>query len=237
MITKRAKTRILATYSIAQNGKTYTLMRNERQLMTPAGTPFSVKQENLAKAIVEEWEAQEDKIIPATMPLTQLLATALDIIGKDKAKTQKALAAYIPTELLCYRADKPETLVKKQRDMWQPYLDWCEKTFSAPFAIGLGLMPIQQSQETIDNLTAKIESYDDMMLSALSSAVDCSGSLVLGLALLEGFRPAEDIFEACELDAKDQVLRWGNDPVIEKRHEHMLFELQSCQRWINLIKA
>lgn len=226
-----------ATYSIACKDGLYSILRNERPLKTPAGKAYSMPQEKLAEAIMAEWEAQGDKIIPASMPLTQLLATSLDIIGKDKEKTQKGLIAYIPTELLCYHAEKPEPLVEKQNNIWKPYLDWCEEAFGAKFKISTDLMPIEQDQKTIDKLTEIINGYDDMMLSGLSCATDCSGSIVLGLALVEQFNTAAEIFEACELDTKDQATRWGDDPETIERHKNMQFELDACEKWIGLLKG
>lgn len=228
--------KIEAHYTISHEDGLYNLLRNDRQLKSPAGNAYSVPQEKLINCIKDEWEAQGDKIVPATMPLTQLLATTLDITRKDKEKTQKGLAAYIPTELLCYYAERPESLVKKQNDIWTPYLKWCMENYGVTFKTGHGLMPIEQDPSTIDKLTDIINSYDDMTLTGLSCTTDCTGSILLGLALIERFKPATDIFEAGELDTTDQVVRWGEDPVTTERHNKMRFELDACEKWIKLVK-
>lgn len=237
MNTNAPQRTIEVNYAIVKEGDLYCLHRNERQLMTPAGNPYSMPQEALAIAIRDEWDAQGDKIIPATMPLTQLMATALDLITKDKEKTQKGLAAYIPTELLCYRSEKPEKLVEKQKTIWKLYLDWCEETYGVQYKFGASVVPIAQEDKTTEKMTTAINAYDVMHLSALSSAVDCTGSLVLGLALIEGFKPAADIFEACELDINDQAERWGKDSVTTERQKNMIFDLEACERWVGLLRG
>jgi len=224
-------------YTIIYKDNLYKIMQNNKQLKTPAGNNYSMKQEKLAKEIAKEWQSQKNKIIPSTMPLTQLMATALDIIKKDRKKIQKNLASYIPTELLCYKAQKPETLVEKQNTIWNEYLKWCENKFNISFKTSTGITPIEQKEKTISKITTAIKEYDDFALSALSCATDCTGSIVLGLALIEQFKPASDIFEACEIDVTDQAIRWGEDPVTKEKHKSMLFELNACEKWVELLKG
>ena len=51
---------------------------------TPAGNPFVVPSRALGEAIISEWRAQGDKINPASMPLNQLAATAIDIVARER---------------------------------------------------------------------------------------------------------------------------------------------------------
>jgi len=49
-----------------------------RSMRTPAKHELVVPSIALADAIAAEWDAQQDDIRPATMPLTRLAATAID---------------------------------------------------------------------------------------------------------------------------------------------------------------
>ncbi len=239
MVNKMAKHRSEAppVYAVERHEHRWLILRNGRVFMSPAGRPYAFPQETLALAVMAEWQAQGEKIIPAQMPLTQLAATALDVVGRDRAKTIGGLSAYVGTELLCYRTEATDSLSHKQQELWQPYLDWCEDRFAVHFVIGCGVMPIAQKPETLTRLVAHIESYDDYILAGLSSATDSAGSLVLGLALAEGFGRAEAVFAACELDVTHQAIRWGEDPVTQNRHATIRRDLEACERWFDLLRA
>lgn len=49
-----------------------------RALRTPAGVLFEAPTAALAQAVAAEWEAQGERIVPASMPLTQLAFAAID---------------------------------------------------------------------------------------------------------------------------------------------------------------
>ena len=233
---KTSKEKTAPVYDVAAQGTVFSVQRNGRSLMTPAGAALALPTQALAEAIADEWRAQGDKIVPATMPMTQLAATALDIVRKDREKIVVGLLNYVGSELLCHRVETPASLCAKQAEIWQPYLDWCEQAFSVCFALGCGVMPITQKPETVAVLRKVIESYDDLHLAGLSSAVDSAGSLILGLALAQGTRAATDIFTACELDAAHQAITWGDDPVTQARHTALRQDLAACEKWFGLLK-
>jgi chaperone required for assembly of F1-ATPase len=233
----KVRTKPVPVYEVTEAEGFFCLLRDGRYLMTPAGRPYRHSNRELIEAILQEWQAQSDTIRPDTMPMTQLFATTCDIIAKDRQKTVDALLAYVPTDLLCHWVETPEKLALKQSEHWQPYLDWCKAAFGVTFHVCHGIMPTDQDDETRYAMAEAIEKLDDFALAGLSSAVDCSGSLVLGLALTFGKACAQDVFHACELDVLDQSERWGSDPVIEARHAAIRKELEACERWFGLIKA
>ena len=223
-------------YEVVCEPPFYAIHRNGRYLMTPAGSAFRAPTEKLAQSIANEWQAQGEKIIPSQMPMTQLMATALDLVSKGREKTITGLLAYIASEHLCHRAEEPEALVAKQEQLWQPFLSWCTQRFDVGFVTGCGVMPIAQSPETTERLRVVLESYDDFKLTGLSSATDTSGSLILGLALAEEFAPADAVFQASELDTDHQAIKWGEDPVTLARQKAIRDDLDACEKWFGLLK-
>ena len=234
-MTVQSKAQMMVFDVVAGDG-TYVLRQNGVPLLTPAGKPYRLPTNALAEAIAAEWRAQTDKVIPSTMPLTQLAATAIDIVPQQREVIVGQLMAHASTELLCHRAASPPALVRQQQEIWQPYLDWCARHFDALLHVGAGIMPIAQSGDAFHALRKAIETYDDFCLAGLSSAVDAAGSLVLGLALTEQHSKADAVFEAAELDAHFQIRKWGGDPVVNARHEKIRRELEACERWFNLLK-
>jgi chaperone required for assembly of F1-ATPase len=229
------KTKIVPVYEVAEHEGAFALHRDGRFLMTPAGKPYIVPTQKLARALVQEWRAQGEKVIPTSMPLTQLAATAFDVVGKDRSKIIRGLVAYVGSDLLCHFAEEPEALTEKQRQLWQPVLDWCAARYGVRFVTGCGVMPLSQQPETAPTLAAVLEVMDDLHLSGLSSATDSSGSLLLGLALAEGFKNADEVFTASVLDTLHQAIRWGSDPVTEARHASILKDLSACEKWFALL--
>ncbi len=52
---------------------------------------------------------------------------------------------------------------------------------------------------------------DVFALTALHNATTLSGSLVLGLARMKGFRSPEEIWTAAHVDEDYQIAEWGED--------------------------
>jgi len=233
------KTRIKETsiYAVKADEKSqsFLVLRNDRPLMTPAGNPYALPSQALAENIAQEWRAQGEKIIPATMPLTQLAATALDRISAQRQDIIAALLAYIGSELLCHRAAHPAALRAEQDAIWQPYLNWICGRYDMAYKVATGIMPIQQDPILTLRMKETLQALDDFYLAALSSATDSAGSLVLGLALLDGQNTAQEILFAADLDSRHQTQFWGEDSVIQTRQNETLKDLQACELWLGLL--
>jgi chaperone required for assembly of F1-ATPase len=233
---KKTETKNVLT-TVVSDGSHHVIHRAGRVLKTPAGKAYRLPTAKLAEAIAAEWRAQGDKIVPATMPLAQLAATAIDIVPQKRSEIIEQVVGYAASELLCHRAATPAALAHQQQEVWQPLLDWCALRFDALLCPGTGIMPINQTAEAVRALHKAIAGYDDFFLAGLSSAVDAAGSLVLGLALIEQNRSADEVFRAAELDAHFQTIAWGTDPVITARHEAIRRDLEACENWFALLRA
>ncbi len=86
-----------------------------RPMRTPAKNELIVPTEVLAATIAAEWDAQQDEIRPATMPLTRLAATAIDRTTNQREQIIVETANYAGTDLVCYRADHPPELIVRQQ--------------------------------------------------------------------------------------------------------------------------
>ncbi len=97
----------------------------------------------LAQAIAAEWQAQQDKVDPAAMPLT---ACQLDHRWRCAfARTGRGRDREIPgTDLLFYRAAGPDGLVASQREHWDPIVEWANEKLGARFVLVEGVMHVAQ---------------------------------------------------------------------------------------------
>ncbi|MDD3371752.1 MAG: ATPase [Alphaproteobacteria bacterium] len=222
---------------ILPDGNGFAVVRGGKPLETPKGLPFIVPARALAEAIGQEFAAQGLKTDVRKMPMTQYALTAIDVSGPQKDDIVSSLARMGGNELLCQRASEPPELVAEEARVWQPYLDWCKERFGAEFCLGSGIVPVDQRPETLSVLRAHIEALDAFALTGLSEACNVSGSLVLGLVLLEGRADADAVFEAAELDQLWQSCKWGSDPITEGRLNAVRQDIAACARWLSLIGA
>ena len=208
-----------------------------KPIKTPAGQTLAVPSAALAEALAAEWEAQGETIVPSSMPLMQMVSTALDRMPQTRGQVQGYLAGFAASDMLCYRADSPVDLVGLQSVSWQPWLDWAALELDAPLAITAGVTPIVQEDSSLAALRRRVETYDDWVLTALQSLAPCLGSLVLSLAVVEGKLAADEAFELSRLEERFQNERWGQDHEAKTRNDGLRREVLAAARLLDLIRA
>lgn len=187
------------------------ILLDGRPVKTPARALLALPNPHLAAAVAAEWMAQGEDIRPQDMPLTGLANAAIDRVAPEQAAFAAGLAQYGETELLCYRADGPPDLVARQAQRWDPLLDWAGDRFGVSFTRVTGIMHKPQPLATVLRLGDAVAQTDPFRLAALSPLVTISGSLVIGLALLEEAVLPEDAFDIAHLDELWQAELWGED--------------------------
>jgi chaperone required for assembly of F1-ATPase len=209
---------------------------DQKPLSTPMRHPVAVPSRALAEAMAEEWRAQGDEVRPNTMPLTQLAATALDRVAERREEVIGELAAYGSTELLCYRAEHPAELARRQAEGWQPLLDWFALRFDAPLAVTSGVVPKPQSPAALAAVRAAIADRNPFELAALALATQASGSIVLGLALAEERIDAAAAWSLSLMDELYQAELWGEDPEAAIRRESIRRDIMAAEQFIRLMR-
>jgi chaperone required for assembly of F1-ATPase len=208
-----------------------------KPLRTPAKNEVIVPNAALADAIAAEWQGQGDTVNPAALPLTRLVSTAIDRVTPRRREIVAEVTKYAGTDLLCYRAAEPAALALRQHEAWQNLLDWAEERYDARLAITHGVSPIPQPQAALAALEQAVARYDAMMLVALHLATSTCGSLILGLAVLEGRLSPEAAFGAAELDESFQIERWGEDPEQTQRRAAVQEDIALAARFAQLLRA
>jgi len=182
-----------------------------RSLRTPAKAAMILPSRAYAEAVAAEWQAQEEKIDPASMPFTRTANSAIDNVARNHAEIADMIAAYGETDLLCYRAESPVELVTRQSKAWDPLLDWAANELAAPLKTGAGLIHVPQSEASLKALTQRVHDLDSFRLAGFHDLVALSGSLIIGFAVMAHFQPAEQLWETSRLDENWQREHWGDD--------------------------
>lgn len=182
-----------------------------RPIRTPAGNVLRVPTEELAEAIVGEWNAQGEEVDPQSMPLAGLANGAIDRVGPDPAAFARTLAAYGESDLICYRSEGPGALVERQERLWEPLLRWARTRFDVEFETTKGVMHRPQPSSTVEQLGRAVAARRAFQLAGLAPLVTISGSLIIALALAEGAIGVDQAWDAATLDETWQAEQWGED--------------------------
>ena len=215
-----------ASAASVQDG--HRILLDGRPLRTPAKQTLLVPSGDLAAAIAAEWEAQGETIEPATMPLTRLASTAFDRMPAARAAVIEEVAGYLGTDLLCYRAAAPIELVERQRDRWQPLLDWAEEVYGTRLVVTTSVLPAAQPEAAIQGLRAVVEAFADWPLVGIHAATTTLGSVILALALWRGRLDAEAGWRLSLLEEWFEQERWGRDQEADQRQEILRRDVEAA---------
>ncbi len=207
------------------------ILLDGKPLRSPAKRPFVLPTEALAAAIAEEWQAQGDRIVPQSMPLMQFAATAIDRLADQRNALIEEVAAYGGSDLVCYRADEPPSLVQRQEERWQPLIAWAAERYDVALNVTAGIVAVEQPAHTLATFRRVLEACDLFTLTALAGATSAAGSLVIALALAEDRLSADEAADAALLDELYQVEKWGSDPEAERRRATIRADLAAAKRF------
>ncbi len=242
--TVRGRKRIYRSVATAAEAGGHAIRLDNRVARTPAGQGLVLPTAALAEAVAAEWQNQGETIQPETMPLTQLAATAIDrieaererLVEAERERLVEALVAYGTSDLLCYRSDHPADLAARQEAQWEPLLQWAETALGARLGVTRDVFPLPQPAAATEALRGAVAALGTFELAALSSIVQISASLVIGLALVKGRLDAEAAFSAAMLDEKYQAERWGEDAWASTRAAGLRAELLAAARFVALAR-
>ncbi|WP_227271755.1 ATP12 family chaperone protein [Roseobacter weihaiensis] len=184
---------------------------DSRPIKTPAKQPLIAPTRAFAEAIAAEWESQSDKIDPASMPFTRSANAALDKVVRQHREVADMLAAYGDSDLLCYRADRPQSLVDRQAAQWNPFLEWGAEVLEARLEPRTGVMHVPQAEPALATLRARVHAMSPFELAGFHDLVSLSGSLILGFAATFDLRTPKAIWDISRLDEIWQAEEWGAD--------------------------
>lgn len=222
-----------ATASPEEGG--VSVLLDGRPVRTPGRNLLRVPTEELAEAIAAEWNSQGETIDPRSMPLTGLANAAIDRVAPDPAGFGRTLAEYGESDLLCYRAEGPQSLIERQDSAWDPLLAWARTRFGVEIDTTAGIMHRAQPEATVERLGRAVAARGPFQLAGLAPLVTISGSLIVALALAEGAIGLETAWEAAMLDEAWQAEQWGADPLAAASLENRRREFEAAYLFLTLL--
>ncbi|MGE3245515.1 MAG: ATP12 family chaperone protein [Beijerinckiaceae bacterium] len=222
----------------AEEGTGFCILLDGRPVRTPQRNLLLVPGEPLAQALADEWAAQDEHIDPAQMPLTRIVNSALDGVAREMLAVADDIVKYAGSDLLCYRAGEPETLVAEQAAAWDPVLAWMRDAHGARFVLAEGVMFASQPPEATKAFRKALEGIVDageeagrpLRLAALHVMTTLTGSALLALAVAAGhLRPAQ-AWAAAHVDEDFQIRVWGEDAEAKARRARRWADMDAAVR-------
>lgn len=207
-----------------------------RMVKTPGGATLSLPARPLAEAVGEEWDAQTGAINPAAMPLTGLANAAIDRVAAEPDTFVEQVVAYAGTDMVCYWATEPASLVERQRATWQPLLDWAADALGARLRLSTGIVPVEQPADAIESVRRAVAASDPFRLAGLVHLTGVAGSAVIALTVAEGRLDTETAFTAAFLDELHQAEQWGEEQDAARRRAALRADLEAGARFLALLR-
>jgi len=189
----------------------YFIKLDDKILKTPAKKQMMLPTEALAKRVAAEWDEQVEEIDPTKMLFTKSANAALDKVSEQFTEVSSLLGEYGDTDLLYYRADSPPELHKRQKTGWDPIIKWAENSFNVQINCGTGIIYIPQNERLFSEIKLKINNLSIFELTAFYDMVSITGSLILGLTIINGRLSAEEAYQLSRIDEVWQLEQWGED--------------------------
>ncbi|MFO1070135.1 MAG: ATP12 family protein [Geminicoccaceae bacterium] len=229
--------RVWTEVAVEQRPEGWVVLLDGRPLRTPAGNRLVVPGEGVARAVADEWLQVGETVNPDAMPMTRLATTVVDLMPARRDDAIAEAAGYAATDLLCYRAETPADLAERQRQVWQPWLDRAADRHGAPLGVVVGVVGAAQPEASLAALRAAVAALDDWQLVGLHAATTLTGSVVLGLAMLDGALDADRAFDAALLDELWEIAQWGEEEEQQRRHARLRRDLRAADRYLRLLRA
>ncbi len=209
----------------------FGVLLDGRAVRTPQGVRLAVPTLALARLIAAEWEAQGEHIVVPDMHATRLAFTAADRADVAREDVADAFARYAGSDVLCYFAEGPPSLVARQEAQWGPLIDWADQTLDLPLVRAAGVLHQAQPPGTLERAKALALELADYPLIGLAFGAPLFGSAVLALAVQRDRLSGLEALELSRLDEAFQQERWGVDAEAAARTARLRDEAQMLDRW------
>ena len=197
-------------YKSASIGEGNALLLDDKPVRTPMRRLLAAPDARIAQALAAEWNAQGEHIEPAAMPLTRLANAIIDAVADHADAVRGEIIKYLHSDLVFYRADSPESLIARQAELWDPFVNWARDVLDARFVLAQGVIHQAQPPHAVE-AAGKTIPRDPWRLGAAASLTTVTGSALITLALAAGAVTAEEAWTAAHVDEDWNMEAWGRD--------------------------
>jgi chaperone required for assembly of F1-ATPase len=224
--------------SVVGQGDDFFVLLDDKPVKTPARHSLAFPTRAAAELVAAEFSNQQTEINPTKMPVTRLANTAIDGVVNEIDAVLDDIKRFCGNDLLCYRADAPDSLVLRQTDAWDAYLNWIRDEYSVRLSITEGVMHVRQPVESIEALGQVLVTYaDSHSLTCLHAMTTLMGSAVLALAVATRHATPEEAWGAAHLDEDWTIENWGPDDEAIQRRDYRWLEMIAAVQMLRAIRS
>jgi chaperone required for assembly of F1-ATPase len=203
---------------------------------TPGKALLAFDKAEIAALLATEWARQGEHIDPFAMPMTRIANSAIDGVRSAREAVIAEITAYGGSDFLCYRAEGPDELVRRQNEAWNPVLAWAAESLGAELVVTQGIVHRPQPPAALAAIREAVSIYDALSLASLHVVTTLTGSVLLGLAVACGHLEAEAVWAAAHVDEDHQVELWGADEEAQQRRAWRWREMEAAAKLLRLSK-
>ena len=224
--------------AVAKGDGGFVVQLDGTPVKTPGKALLALPTERAAQLVADEFAAQGETLDLASMPAYRLVNTAIDGVASDPQAVLEDILRFSSSDLLCYRADGPDTLVGRQNEAWDPLIDWARAVLGANLRLAEGVIHVEQPREAIAAIGVHLgQRAEPLRLAALHVMTSLTGSALLALAVDFGELDAETAWAAAHVDEDFQAGQWGQDSEALARRASRKRDMLAAARLIEAIRT
>jgi len=214
----------------------FQVLLDGRSPRSSKGAKLSAPTPALAQMMADEWAGQGDFIDLAGMNASRLGFTAIEAVPQARDQVAQQFADYAGSDVICYFAETPSTLVARQTQAWVPVLERVEAELGLSFIRATGIRHQAQPKATLLGVKFLALDHNDFGLAGLAFGAPLFGSALLTLALAQGWMSGEAAFALSRVDDAFQEEKWGIDDEAAERTARLTREAQMLGHWFEALK-
>ena len=165
-----------------------------------------------------------------------IFSTTIDRIVNDRDLYINEIMKFVDTDLICYKADKPDELVEFQNKHWDPILLIIKDYIGEEIQVFTGIMPGRQNKQVHNKIKKLIHKFSNIELSILHRLTNIIGSIFISLCVIKGDILKKYICQLCFLDELWQAENWGVEEEAAKKRDKVSKELKKIITLVNYLK-
>jgi chaperone required for assembly of F1-ATPase len=219
----------------------FVLILDGRAAKSPGGNRLALPCLAAARALADEWSAQDETIDPAAMPLTRIVNSAIDGVALRLDATVDEIVRYARADLVCYRAAGPRALAEAQSAAWDRVLAFACEKLGAHFICTEGVVFVEQpepARAAVKEAIAHIANSGQgapFALAALQVMTTLTGSVLLALAVAHGVLTPTEAWIAAHVDEDFEKRAWGEDAEALRRRARQWREMEAAARLFHAV--
>ena len=214
----------------------YQILLDKKILKTPMQTDLIFTNYRISYETSLEWDINSDELDTDEMIFFGIFSTAIDRIVNDRVLYINEIMKFVDTDLICYKADKPDELVELQNKHWDPILLIIKNYIGEKIEVFTGIMPETQNIQVHNKIKKLIHNFSNIELSILYRLTNIIGSIFISLCVIKEDILKKHICQLCFLDELWQAENWGIEEESAKKRDKVYKELKKIIDLVNYLK-